>query len=168
MHATQYNNKILEKLQILLTPDKDHKRVFPEIPIVEFRYGKILKDYLVRATLPKMDNAGGFEPCEKGTCQVCDHIITTNTFRPKAFGEVFKIQSGSLNCNSEKILDLLRCKRFVMVLLMLERLKQSFVFGLIFIKINTDLFKQENRMYHRSVFIYTIIKIATEVLMNGK
>ena len=153
----------------MLTPDKDHKRVFPEIPIVGFRYdGKNLKDYLERAALPKMDNAEGFEPCGKGTCQVCDHIITTNTFRPKASGEVYKIQSGSLNCNSEKILDLLRCKKFVMILLMLEKLKQSFVFSLIFIKINTDLFEQENRMYHRSVFIYTIFKIATEVLMNGK
>ena len=41
---------------------------------------------------------------------VCDHIITTNIFTIKSCGEVFKIQSGPLNCNSEKILYLLRCK----------------------------------------------------------
>ena len=41
----------------------------------------------MRAVLPKMDNAGGSEPCGKGTCQVCDHIITTNTFTTKACGE---------------------------------------------------------------------------------
>ena len=64
----------------------------------------------MRAALPKMDNAGGSEPCGKGTCQVCDHLITTNTFTTKACGEVFKIQSGPLNCNSEKVLYLLRCK----------------------------------------------------------
>ena len=75
-----------------------------------FRHGKSLKDYLVRAALPKTENAGGSEPCGKGTCQVCDHIITTNTFTTKACGEVFKIQSGLLNCNSEKVLYLLRCK----------------------------------------------------------
>ena len=69
---------ILEELQILLAPDKEHKKVFPEVPIVGFRNGKSLKDYLVRAALPKMDNAGGSEPCGKGTCQVCDHIIITN------------------------------------------------------------------------------------------
>ena len=64
----------------------------------------------MRAVLPKMDNAGGSELCRKGTCQVCDHIITTNTFTIKACGEVFKIQSGPLNYNSEKVLYLLRCK----------------------------------------------------------
>ena len=108
--AFQNVRSILEELQILLAPDKEHKKVFPEVPIVGFRNGKSLKDYLVRAVLAKMDNAGGSEPCGKGTCQVCDHIITTNTFTTKACGEVFKIQSGPLNCNSEKVLYLLRCK----------------------------------------------------------
>ena len=100
----------MEELQILLAPDKEHKKVFSEVPVVEFQNGKSLKEYLVRAALPKMDNAGGSEPCGKGTYQVCDHIITTNTFTTKACEEVFKIQSGPLNCNSEKILYLLRCK----------------------------------------------------------
>ena len=75
-----------------------------------FQNGKSLKDYLVRAVLPKMDNAGGSKPCGRGTCQVCDHIITTNTFTTKTYGEVFKFQSGPLNCNSEKVLYLLRCE----------------------------------------------------------
>ena len=108
--AFQNVRSILEELQILLAPDKEHKKVFPEVPIVGFRNGKSLKDYLVRAALLKMDNAGGSEPCGNGTCQVCDHIVTTNTFTTKACGEVFKIQSGLLNCNSEKVLYLLRCK----------------------------------------------------------
>ena len=64
----------------------------------------------MRAVLPKTDNAGGYEPCGKGTFQVCDHIITTNAFTTKACEEVFKIQSGPFNCNSEKVLYLLRCK----------------------------------------------------------
>ena len=64
----------------------------------------------MRAALPKTDNTGDSKPCGKGTCHVCDHIITTNTFTTKACGEVFKIQSGPLNCKSEKVLYLLRCK----------------------------------------------------------
>ena len=104
--------RILEELQILLAPDKEHKKVFSEVPIVGFRNGKSLKDYLVRAALPKTDNAGGPKASGEGTCQVCDHIITTNTFTTKACGEVFKIQSGLLNYNSEKVLYLLRCKIF--------------------------------------------------------
>ena len=40
----------------LLAPDKEHKKVFPELPIVGLRNGKSLKDYLMRVALPKMDN----------------------------------------------------------------------------------------------------------------
>ena len=101
---------ILEEPQILLAPDKEHKNVFPEVRIVGFRNGESFKDYLVRTALPKTDNAGGSKPCGEGTCQVCDHIITTNTSATKVCGEVFKIQSGLLISNSEKVLYLLRCK----------------------------------------------------------
>ena len=47
----------------------------------------------MRASLPKMDNAGGSQLCGKGTCQVCDFIITTNTFTKKGDGKVFKIKT---------------------------------------------------------------------------
>ena len=106
-----------------------------------------------------MDNALGTEPCGNGDCQVCDRIITTNTFLTKACGEVIKIQSGLLNCNSEKVLYFLRCAKFVMILPMLEKLKQTFVFSLVIINVNTDLFENENITYHKSAFIHTIFKI---------
>ena len=115
----------------------------------------------MREVLPKMDNAGGSEPCGKSTFQKCDHIITTNFFTTNACGEAFKIQSepfkGSLSSEIQNL------EKF-----MLEKLKQSFVFVLIIIKVNTNLFEKENRMYDRSVFIHSIFKIATEVLMIGK
>ena len=66
--AFQNVRSILVELQILLAADKQHKKVFPEVPIVGFRNGKSFEDYLVRAALPKMDNTGGSEPCRKGTC----------------------------------------------------------------------------------------------------
>ena len=78
--AFQNVRSILEELEIFLARDKEHKKVFPEVPVVRFRNGKTLKDYLVRTALPKMDNVVGSEPCGKGICQVCDHIITTKTF----------------------------------------------------------------------------------------
>ena len=46
----------------------------------------------------------------KKTCLVCNSIRTTTTFTTEACGEVFKIQSGPLNCNPEKVLCLLKCK----------------------------------------------------------
>ena len=57
-----------------------------------------------------MDNAGGSKPYGKNTCQVCNHIITTNTFTTKACRQVFEIQRGPLNCNSENVHYRLRCK----------------------------------------------------------
>ena len=70
----------LQELQILLAPDKEQKNVFSEVPIVGFRNGKRLTDYLASAALPKMDNPGGSESYGTGTCQVCDQVINTNTF----------------------------------------------------------------------------------------
>ena len=69
----------LQELQIWLAPDKDHKNVFPEVPIEGCQNGKRLKNYLASAALPKMDNPGVSESYGTGTCQVCDQIINTNT-----------------------------------------------------------------------------------------
>ena len=44
---------ILQELFLLLAPDKEHKKVFPDVLVVGFRNGKSLKDYLVKAALPK-------------------------------------------------------------------------------------------------------------------
>ena len=46
---------IMEELHILLTSNKEHKKVFPNVPVIGFRNGKSLKDFLVRATLPKIN-----------------------------------------------------------------------------------------------------------------
>ena len=101
---------ILQELHLLLAPDKEHKKVFPDVPVVGFRNGKSLKDYLVRAALPKTNETGRCEPCRKKTCLVRNSIRTTTTFTMEANGEVFKIQSDPLNCNSEKLLYLLECE----------------------------------------------------------
>ena len=44
---------ILQELHLLLAPDKEHEKVFPNVPVVGFRNGKSLEDYLIRAVLPK-------------------------------------------------------------------------------------------------------------------
>ena len=48
---------IMEELHILLTPNKEHKKVFSDVSVVGFRSGKSLKDYLVKAKLPKLDES---------------------------------------------------------------------------------------------------------------
>ena len=82
-------------------------------------------------------------------------------------GKFLKFKVGPLTVTQKKFFTF-RDAKLVMILPMLEKLKQSFVFGLIIIKVNTDLFEKENRTYHRRVFIHTIFKIAIEVLMIGK
>ena len=100
----------MDELHILLIPSKEHKKLYPDVPVVVFRNGKSLKDYLVRANLPKLDESGRCEPWRKKTCLVCDSISITTTFTTEACQETFEIQKGPLNCDSEKELCLLKCK----------------------------------------------------------
>ena len=90
-----------------LSPNKEHNKVFPNVPVIGFRNGKSLKDFFVTATLPKLN-----EPCKKKTSLVCDSVTTATTFTTEACHcqETFKIQSGPLTYDSEKVIHLLKCK----------------------------------------------------------
>ena len=70
----------------------------------------MVRDYLVRAALPKTNETRRCKRCGRKTCFVCNSVRTTATFTTEVCGEVFKIQSGPLNCNLEKVLYLLKCK----------------------------------------------------------
>ena len=106
--AFQNVRSILEKLHILLTPNKEHKKAFSDVAVAGFRNGKILKDYLLRAKLLKLDKSGRCEPCGKKNCLVCDSISTITTFTTEAYQETFKTQKSPLNRDSEKVLYLLK------------------------------------------------------------
>ena len=108
--AFQNVRAIMEELHILLTPNKEHKKVFPNVPVIGFRNGKSLKDFLVRGTLPKLYASGRCEPYGKKTFLVCDSISTAATFTTEACQETLKIQSCPLTCDSEKVLYLFKCK----------------------------------------------------------
>ena len=82
----------MEELHILLTPNREHKKVFPDVPALGFWNGKSLKDYLVRAKLAKLDESGRCKPCGKKTCLVCDSISTTITFTTEACLETLKFR----------------------------------------------------------------------------
>ena len=109
--AFQNTKTILEELQILLAPDKEHQKVFLNAPIVGFYNGKILKDHLVRASFPVLNHTLDGEPSGKRNCQVCQFIINTDTFSSTTTNETFKINKGPLNCNSKKVAYLLECKK---------------------------------------------------------
>ena len=72
----------MEELQILLAPGKEHQKVFPKVPMVEFRNGKSLRDDLVRASLPILSNTLGSEPFGKRNCHVCQLTVNTDNNQP--------------------------------------------------------------------------------------
>ena len=56
--------KVMSSINILLTPDQEHNRVFKEVPIIGFRRAKSLKDLLVRAKVPLLyKKEGSCGPC---------------------------------------------------------------------------------------------------------
>ena len=55
----------MDELHILLTPNKEHRKVFPDVLFVGFRNGKSLEDYLVRAKSFRLDEIGKRELCGK-------------------------------------------------------------------------------------------------------
>ena len=97
---------------MLLAPDKEHKKVFPYVRAEGFCNGAGLKDYLVRAALPKTNETGKCGTCVQKTCLVCNSIRTIATFTTEACRETSKTQLSPLNCNAEKLLYLLECKVF--------------------------------------------------------
>ena len=68
--------KVLAELHLLLTPDDAHKAVFTNVPIIDFKNDRSLKDHLVRAVLPKIEAEGRSKPCgwKKRYCEVCKLI----------------------------------------------------------------------------------------------
>ena len=55
--AFQNVRSVMDELHILLTPNNEHKKVFPDVAIVGFQNGKRLKNYLVRAKLSKVEES---------------------------------------------------------------------------------------------------------------
>ena len=56
----------------LLTPDREHRKVFENVPIITFEKGKSLKDILVSAKVPPLKTKDGFcGPCDKPSCEIC-------------------------------------------------------------------------------------------------
>ena len=102
---------IMSGIHILLTPDKEHSKVFNTLPIVGFRRAKSLKDILVRAKIPSKEKREGFcGPCNRPRCQICKRVKKTNTFRSTSTKRFYKIKPENLSCCSENVVYLITCK----------------------------------------------------------
>ena len=106
-------SKVLKELHCVLQTDEQHKKVFSDTPLVGFRNGKSLKNILVRAKLPKMeepDKQLGCRRCTRANCEVCENLIDAKDFKSTTTGEIFTIEKGPLTCTSHKVVYLVTCK----------------------------------------------------------
>ena len=87
---------------MLITPDKGHK-VFANVSIAGFRNRK-LKDYLVTAALCRTNKAWKCELYRKKSCLACNSNNADTNLKKETCKEIFKIQSGSLNCYSKTLM----------------------------------------------------------------
>ena len=109
--AYQGINKILRKIHAILTFDKEHDKVFKEIPIVGFRREKSLKDLLVRAKVPPLTRENGSSAsCLGKRCRTCPFIENSISFTSIKKGLTYHIRQPILNCNSTNVVYLLSCK----------------------------------------------------------
>ena len=75
--------KILKELHLLLTSDQADKKFFSEVPIIDFKNVKSLKDHLVRTALPQLDREGRTKPCDGAnrSCKVRESVKDTTKFK---------------------------------------------------------------------------------------
>ena len=84
-------------LHLLLTPDQEHRRVFHKVPIIGFRRAKSLKDILVRAKVPPLQKNEWFcGPYKKSRCEICEHVVNTNSFKSTTNQLTYFIRKCSL------------------------------------------------------------------------
>ena len=106
--AFQSLGNILKELHVILSNDKAHSQVFPDIPTLGFSKGKSLKDFLVRAKVPPLvPYLGACTGCQDKRCET---ILNTDSSFADKNGNTYSIRCGPLNCNSTNVVYLLTCK----------------------------------------------------------
>ena len=107
-------NKIIQKNFNLLLSSTRCKNVFKDHPIIAFRRTANLRDILVKAKLPSINNTAPLPPgsyrCGKN-CITCPYIInglTTYTFT--ATGETRTITSH-FTCDTKNVVYMIQCNR---------------------------------------------------------
>ena len=105
------SKNVLSEIHLLLTPDREHGKVFENIPIVGFRRAKSLKDILVRAKVAPIEKKkGSCRSCGGTRCEICKHVVTTETFISFSTKREYCIKPNNFNCRSNNVVYLFSCK----------------------------------------------------------
>ena len=87
----------MTRIQLLLTPDNEHNKVFRDVPIIGFRRAKSLKGILVKAKTPQIKSKGWCGPCKRPRCKICKHIVCTRSFTSSTTKRTYEIRPENLN-----------------------------------------------------------------------
>ena len=101
---------IFKRSHSLLTSDREHEKVFSEVPVVGFRRAKGLTEYLVRAKLSSLTQGTGCGKCGSSRCDICKYIEASHMFSDKNGSRIFDIRKGVLGCNSTNVIYLMQCR----------------------------------------------------------
>ena len=105
-------NHILWNINLLLTPDAQHPKVFPKCLLLVLRGGKVWKICWLRQKLQWKKKHGKSCGCPGKRYIVCTSLEEKNTFSNKDGGNPHKIREGLyLSCNSENVIYLITCKK---------------------------------------------------------
>ena len=87
------------------------QKVFHKFPIFGFQRVKNSKDILVRAEVPLVKKNEGFcGSCKKSRCEICDDIVSTDSFKSTATQHTYFIKLEYLKCSSENTVYLFAYK----------------------------------------------------------
>ena len=104
---------VLSEIHLLLTPDREHGKVFEKVPIIGFRRAKSLKDILVRVKVAPLEKKKGcYRSCGGTKCKICKHVVTTETFRSFNTQRKHCVKPDNLNCRSGSAVYLSSCKAY--------------------------------------------------------
>ena len=93
--------------------DQYMSEVFPEPPLTAFKRPKNIKEYLVRAKLPGLNNrpkrkVNGMSKCNK-PCQACPYILEGKEVKVNN-NAIWRIMAP-VNCNSENCVYMIECNK---------------------------------------------------------
>ena len=108
----------MSNINLLLTPDAQHRKVFAEVSVAGFKVFSIvgLSGLLFRAKNPvKKETDGKSCGCQGKRCEVCIFLEEKNTFTNKEGSDTYTIREGlHLDSNSENVVYIItrkKCKK---------------------------------------------------------
>ena len=83
---------------MILASNDGHKKVFPDVPMIDCKINKNIKAHLLRSQLPDLDVAGTSKPCGRKIppCHLCENMKDMCTFKSKYLNEVHKINKCTI------------------------------------------------------------------------